>query len=148
MKKPLSSAVDALRSASAHLNAASDRAAETVRAVEKFLGEECRVGVTAHVLVDSYFEEQVGLEVATYLSYERIGNHFRIAVGTAIDGQPDGAKPWSDCSRDDKLETIEKLPELLAAVSEAVQARVAKADEAARAADEMLAQLRANAPKS
>ncbi|MDM4014982.1 hypothetical protein [Roseiconus lacunae] len=67
---------------------------------------------------------------AQYLEYRRVGNRFRIAVvwGWENDPENETVKPWSDCSRDDKLETLKKLPDLLVALTENVDTRITEAE--------------------
>ncbi len=132
MKKNISDAVTGLRIASTRLNMLTDKAAAVVKQVEKFLNDECHTGVEASVLVsEHYAEDEPGRYVETRdLVYCRIGQRFRIAVDWRCDGADVSSvpKPWSDCTREDKLETLEKLPDLLHAIAERLGGQIKKAE--------------------
>ena len=109
MSNDISASLKTLRSAASHLNKLTDQANSSVELVESFLSHECRIGAHAFVQVDDE-----GGDITQYLEYRKIGSRYRIAVVYADEaGEDVKVTPWSDCSRDDKLETIKKLPELL-----------------------------------
>jgi hypothetical protein len=113
--KKLRDAIEALRAVSPRLNSITDLANETVRDVERFLNEECSIGIPASLKID----EDVERGIVTFLEYRRVGPRFRIAVVVIReDGEEElFAKPWADCARDEKLKSFNFLPELLAAIA-------------------------------
>jgi predicted NBD/HSP70 family sugar kinase len=138
-KKPdLAKSIDAIRTSTGRLNSTVSDLADTVRELEASL-ESWGVGVPARVTVD------VDHDNAWYvdLVYTRVGQRFRVAVESAELGDPcPSVKPWSDCSRDTKLETITLLPGLVAAIAAAVERRIVAADEAAATVQAMVDRLR------
>jgi hypothetical protein len=135
------SAIESLRSLTPRLNAATDLANKTVRDAEEFLNEECSAGIPACVQFRSS-ENGPGY----FLEYKRIGQRFRIAVVQATDeGRELSVRPWSDCTRDEKLESFKKLPELLARIAKDVETMVNEAESTAKAVAASLAGLRKNA---
>lgn len=136
----LREAVESLRKLTPRLNDVTNLANETVRKVEAFLNDQLSVGVEALVKVKSNPEDYE----ATYLEYRRVGGKFRIAVcNTDPDGVESGLKPWSDCTRDVKLETFAKLPELLINVAHQVQQEISKTEAAALEVADSISLLRA-----
>lgn len=137
-----------LRELAPRLNAATDQASRLVAAVEKFLVEEIRLGVSAEV---AYEEVPAGADddgrvigIRHSLAFGRGGGSFRIHVlrETVAEGDGTSARTvlgqerilWPSCAREMKLRAFEKLPELLdriiaeaerlAGTSEATRARV------------------------
>lgn len=135
MPDDLSVAVERLRTSTQRLNAVSDAAAKTVRDTEAFL-EQLGVGVCASVLVkyatpsgapDEY-DEVVSLAYARYKTAK-----FRIVLTYTPAGaqrpSDDTIRAWAECSRDDKLDSFEKLPDLLIELAKKVDERTAKAEQ-------------------
>ena len=131
--KRISDAIDGLRVHSARLNQLTDDAAKVIKQVEDFLNVECSAGVFARVVVSRIgsSDDEYQNTGARYLAYCRVGPRFRIAVDWAADDNPSEPDPkaWSDCKRDDKLESLEKLPELIAEISKELGDRVKKVEE-------------------
>lgn len=125
----MSSSIIRLREAVPRMNAAADRAVKTVNRVEKLLNEELGVGTRANVTIYSYQSDQYGYCEFKSLSYQRHNGRYRIVVVNGIEeADPDdwSTKPVSECDRDTKLQAIEKLGELIDAVTVAVERRVEK----------------------
>ena len=140
MTSEMSKSIETLRSSSSRLNQLTDEAAAIVRAVEDFLNTECSSGVRAFVQVSSTTEGYPDYErtVVQTLAYTRIGARFRIANIWSSDDEPDGqVKPWSDSTRDDKLATLEKLPELIAEISKALVHKIDTAEKSLAAASDL-----------
>lgn len=118
--------LETIRNLSSQFNTLSNDLNKTVEAVEQFLNVTCSVGIPASVLVEK--DDPIG----TYLGYRRVGSKYRIAI---VEGGPDGeyVKPWADCARDVKTETFKKLPDLLAKISEELQARIKDAQQTIQA---------------
>ena len=142
-KEPdLPDAVQSLRSISPRLNAITDRANETVRDVEQFLNDECSIGLPAFTVIsfDNGDEEDYA---GTYLGYVRVGPKYRIAVATLDNASNiQSVKPWTDCSREEKLESFGKLPDLLARIAERAEEQIQTAEKAAKTVADTLAALR------
>lgn len=140
MSDALSSAVSKLRTSSARLNQLTDDAAATVKEVEDFLGRECSIGIPSYLQIQKAAEPG---DDDVFLAYCRIGSSFRIAhVRCPYDGsENEYVKPWSDCSRDVKLETIKKLPDLLTAIAKNVDDRIEEAEKTMRSVSQVLQSL-------
>ncbi len=140
MSDALSSAVSKLRASSARLNQLTDEAAATVKEVEEFLGQECSIGISTSLQVQKAAEPG---DDDVYLEYRRIGSRFRIAyVRCPYDGtQTEHVKPWSDCSRNVKLQIIKKLPDLLAAIAKKVDDRIEEAEKTMESVSQVLQSL-------
>jgi hypothetical protein len=129
---------DVLRNLSTRLNTITDRANESVREVEKFLNEECSIGIKAHIKIRDIAD---GVPEAN-LEYRRVGSRYRIAVVEINEqGQDTKVKPWTDCSRNDKLSSFEFLPELLANIASSVEESLQEAETTARKVADAIAAL-------
>lgn len=126
MPKPVVSlpkAIERLRDSSTLLNRVTDEAANLIKQVEHFLNHECSLGIPASVEIDSRGTW------CEWLEYRRVGPYFRIAVvmGDVEEGPENfSIKPWSECSRKVKLDSIDKIPELINKISENVDEKLAK----------------------
>jgi len=128
--------VDTLRGIVAQLNAAATEASAVVQDVDLFLGDELSIGVSAssrpfdtqRVTGDDNSE----LVVTSHLAYGRVQGRERLHVLKATlaknEWKEDFTKtvaedriPWSACSREVKLQSFVKLPELLAALATRVE---------------------------
>jgi hypothetical protein len=104
--------------------ASENALAGVIREVESFL-DSCQVGVPAWVVVESSTDDERGMQTWTSLGYDRVGGKFRVAIGYGGDAYDElTTKAWNDCSRQEKLLTAPKLPELLAAIHVEVQRAV------------------------
>jgi hypothetical protein len=113
----LSLSIKRVRAAAAAVNAASDQAALAVSSLEEFLNRECSAGVYASVHVRNQQDEQ-GDEHSESLAYGRYGTRFRVLVEFWGGDDPETAtpRPWAECSRDVKLASAEKIPDLIDAI--------------------------------
>jgi len=137
MANRLAEAIGRLHSSSARLNQLTDEANTTVKEVEDFLNKECSAGIFASVIVS---ETDFGSES---LEYRRVGQRYRIAiVWREFDNEMDPAvKPWSECSRDEKIETIERLPALIIEVAKRLDEKILDAEKAVVAVSQVLQNL-------
>src|SRR5262245_24488151 len=126
MANALAQSLARVRTSANRLNQLTDDAARTVREVEDLL-RECSVGIEAWVVVDQ--PPQVSEEFKS-LGYSRWGQQFRIVVAHGREDDPTDAtvKPWSDWDRATKLESIEKLPELIEAIVKEVDSRISRVE--------------------
>ena len=116
-----------LRASSTALNQVTDDAANLVKQVENFLNKECSVGIPAQVNVEWDDDREEGV----WLEYRRVGANFRIALVSGDPGDENpSVRPWSDCTREEKLESIGKLPELISSISENVNKKLAESKDA------------------
>lgn len=117
----LSQAITKLRSLSPQLNAAVIEADRVVALVERFLVQECGLGVEAEVPL--HYNDKG--KAVTLLKYASINGTFRIAV-THTDGSTHFVtRPWSDCDRNQRLISFAALPKLLIAVAKSVEHQIA-----------------------
>src|SRR5262245_7208702 len=127
MPDDLSVAIETLRTSTQKLNEICDNAATVIRDVETFL-DESHVGISAHVDVKKIQGEDGSTWVT--LSYDRHSTgKFRILVNTipswAQEQDDVKVRPWAECSRDDKLDSLEKLPALLVELAKQIEERTA-----------------------
>jgi hypothetical protein len=136
MSDDLSVAVERLRTSTQHLNSICDAAAKVIRDVESFL-EECHVGVSAYVEMHRVDETGMGHYSIEGLSYNRYNGKFRICtyyVPCDASGPEDEVeRPWSESSRDEKLGSLEFLPQLIVEIAKNVEERKDKAEKAINA---------------
>lgn len=117
----LSLAINKLRALSPQLNAAVIEADRVVSLVERFLVEECNLGVEAEVPL--HYNDKG--KAVTLLRYASINGTFRIAV-THTDGSTHFVtRPWSECDRNQRLVSFAALPKLLIAVAKSVEQQIA-----------------------
>lgn len=135
MADDLSVAVERLRTSTQRLNAICDAAARVIRDVEEFL-ETMHVGVPAWVDIrrEHFHDGNHQNYSDVKLSYQRHDSgKFRVVVVTCpswADSDDDvTVRPWSECSRDQKLESLEKLPELFVELAKQVDKRTIKAEQ-------------------
>jgi hypothetical protein len=121
----LRQSIQKLRSLAPELNEAANEAVKIVQEVENLLTKELSLGIKAEVEVSVIQISENKCEF-TSLAHCRVNDKFRIAVVVErrIEVMDDrGYKdyrwktisetPWAECPRDVKLETFQKLPELL-----------------------------------
>ncbi len=97
---------------------------------------ECGVGLGEYVKVKGAdAEPRKGF--LQYLQCERVNGKRRVCVvwNEAGTYTRDSLKPWSDCSRTEKLQTVNKLPELLDRINSVVKSQLAVAEAAKPAVD-------------
>ena len=137
MSDALSSAVSKLRTSSARLNQLTDDAAATVKQVEEFLGQECSIGIPAFVQIR---EATKPGELEEYFEYRHMGSGFRFVYVTSPFNSPDDehVAMWSNCGRDVKLETIKRLPDLLAEIAKKVDDRIVEAEKTMESVSQVL----------
>jgi hypothetical protein len=105
----LQEAVNQLRKMSVQLNEATDIATTTILRVEKFLNEECSIGMWG--MVEKKSETDPPETVA--IRYDRFESQFRIMAQIRRGDEPVAFKPWVNCNRETKLKSFPMLPGLL-----------------------------------
>src|ERR1700728_1843408 len=78
MTEKLTNSLVSLRTLSSRLNKATDEANEVVQAVEKFLNDECSIGIP--LSITTHEDDDLDAEIA--LGYARCNGRFRIVVIT------------------------------------------------------------------
>lgn len=141
MSDSISSAMSTLKNSADKLNTITNKAASTVKNIEAFLSSECSIGFNERVLIKKNDFS------STYLEYRRVGSNFRITVTNSsntntILTKKETVKAWSDCSRDIKIESLEKLPDLIIAITKHVEKEITKADVARNTAMQVLNSLK------
>jgi hypothetical protein len=133
MSDDMSAAFERLRTSAQRLNFVTDTAAQLVKDVETFL-EESGVGIYASVLIHYLGHPDDEPDGWVNLDYRRLaGGKFRISVVRVRNGGegPDieeECRAWSECNREEKLKSFEKLPELMVALAKEVENRTARAE--------------------
>lgn len=132
MTDNLLKSVQSLRKMAPQLNAATDEATGIVRRVEKFLNDECSIGIPAlaglpYKSERVKFEDQDDAEPARHemssqLAYVRVDGKFCIAIQRFIcDDRGEvrelDSRPWLACPRHEKLESFHQLPDLLGSIA-------------------------------
>jgi hypothetical protein len=140
MGAPLDVSIDRIKQSSSRLNKTADEAATVVSATENFLNTECSIGIIAYVTVS---REDISGDGGPYetisLGYQTWGERYRIVVSHDCDDRehPD-VKPWAECGREMKLNTIHKLPELIEEIANRIDAKIGEAHEAVTTVASML----------
>jgi hypothetical protein len=132
MADELSATFERLRTSTQRLNNITDLAAQAIKDVEWFL-EESGVGMTASALIHYTGHPDAEPEGWVNLEYRRVpGGKFRIAVvrvrNREREPEEESVRPWPECTREEKLESFQQLPALLAALTERIEERVAAAE--------------------
>lgn len=131
MTDSISVAVERLRASSERLNALCDTAAQSVRELEAYL-QSLNLGFSASISAWTECSEDDFEQVE--LAYQSSSNGtYRVAVirsspETEYEQGSYSSKPWAECSRDDKLRSFEKLPELLSELTKKLEEKLAKAE--------------------
>ena len=164
MTSELRKSVDKLRTLSPQLNKATDDANRVVQLVEKFLNDECKVGLPCFVTIwsaqpDGDYQGSSDDYKGLFLGYERHGGSFRIVVQrneSSLD--QDGhesivqdTRPWTESTRGEKLKTFSRLPELLDAIVAEAERTIKSAEDATDTIEKMMAVLapaKAKTPES
>ncbi len=128
----LTTSLQNLKGYSATMNKVTDEANETIRMVEQFLNEECSIGLPCSVTVSEFVDEEQNPVRNVSLEYRRINSKFRIAVVTYYPSGEEEEKPWSDCPREDKLDSYKKLPDLLIELTKKVMTTLSETQENTR----------------
>jgi hypothetical protein len=134
-----------LRALAPELNAVTDKAALLIQSVEKFLDEDCRFGLSAYVVMSSepasqYQDDEQRLE------YTRVDGKFKICV-SYVTTQPDGEDHvhsrtvWASCPRELKLQTVDRIPDLLKEITRRVENTIRSGKEASERVDLYLQQM-------
>lgn len=137
----LSKAINKLRALSPQLNAAVIEADRVVAMVERFLVEECGLGVEAEVPLQ--FNDKG--KVVAMLRFGSVNGNFRITV-THTDGSTHFvSRPWTECDRNQRLVSFVALPKLLIAVAKAVEHQIASTTQTATTVGQIISALGASA---
>lgn len=142
MPDNLGMAVEKLRASAHRLNTICDTAAQLMKDVEDFL-EECHVGVSASVSLGygACHPEADTPDWEDFLSYRRSeSGKFRLVV-VRKDVEPpheEEFRAWSECSRDEKIASLARLPDLLIELSKLVNEKTDKAQQAMAAVAPLL----------
>jgi len=125
-----------LRSLTPELNAVTERAAKVVQAVERFLTEECQLGIAASIDTNVTYSEDEDYRGGHVLEYSRWDGQFRILVSdflAHINGEREitNQTPWANATRDRKLATINAIPDLLRAISRRIEITITEASKQA-----------------
>ena len=152
MSKKMKKALAALREVSPKLNDATNAANEVVEQVEKFLNDECSIGLPCWILADKIESDEGPTIRHLWLGYDRVEGKFRIAVEQLVEhaGRQEnlGPQPWSSYPRDIKLTTLPKLPKLLEAIADEANRMASKNDETVAAVHEILGAMRGEAEEA
>jgi hypothetical protein len=160
MAKSIRTHMDTLRSLAPELNTAIDDANALIKAADAILGE-LNLGVSAQtfVSVGTIWEDEDGLENSEdwYLAYGRIrgGSYHIHLLARTFKRVPDdnerngftwqvtGQEPfeWSTCPREQRLQAIDRLPDLLEEIARELKDLIDKTAAAKTAAAEMLEDL-------
>ena len=143
MTEELSEAIEQIRKLSPKLNTVTDQADAVLVQIEKFLNEECSIGIPGEVCIsDTPVESTDGGEerwCSKSLVYERVEGRYRTAIKSVTctrdhDGdireEPDDVIPWPRCPRNEKLAAFNSLPSLLQDIAKKATAAVKNTEKA------------------
>jgi len=140
-----------LQQAIARLNERTDQITENVRAIEECLAD-AQIGHYASVLVDANsIVDDRGQDHGSHvrcLTYDKVGSKWRVCVEHSTDMAPEQReiKPWAECSRSEKLETIGKLDKLIDELASQIEQKSSLAENAAQSTAGILKSLRDSIP--
>lgn len=134
MSSDLSASIQKLRESSSKLNDLTDQANQTIQMVEDLLRNELRISSSATTAASNRTPNNVlaaiGNIYSTELSYNKFHDKFRICVIYRDQANKMYTKPWLECSRDLKLESIRRLPELLELILDGINKHIDAAEQA------------------
>ncbi len=142
LESPLNATLAKIPALSKRLNKLADDASATVRKVEEFF-EKAHVGIT-DASVQVYLDDDSN---PVDLEYLRMPNgKFRIALVSNYPAEGDDpprtkVRPFSDCSRDEKLKAFEHLPGLLERIVDALAKMIEKTEETTRTINKTIGEL-------
>lgn len=137
MMNDLRQAISKLRALSPQLNAAVLDADRVVLLVERFLLEECGLGVEAEVPLQ-YNDKG---KVITLLRYANVNGQCRIAL-TNTDGSTHFVtRPWIECDRNERMTSFSALPKLLMAITKTVEQQIASTNSTASTVGQIMSAL-------
>lgn len=141
MSDSLKSSMDKIKNNTAKLNKITDEAAQVIHKTEAFLSKDCGIGIMAHVNVfTEVIDPDKQLTGSITLGYERWNGTYRIVVSSGVDGETEtwSTKPWAECDRSTKLESIKKLPSLIELLAKIVSRDAEEAHAATTSVAEVL----------
>ena len=104
MTERLRDQIAQLRAMAPQLHAVTDEAARIVQLVESFLSEECKLGLSAYVVVERQdFDD--GSDFTTRLEYGRSDNQFRLIVSD-VESDPGARRATAPGRRGSTARTI------------------------------------------
>lgn len=121
MNSDLRHAINKLRALSPQLNSAVSEADRVVVLVERFLVEECCLGVEAEVPLQ-YNDKG---KAVTLLRYGPANGTFRITLTNTDGATHFVTRPWVECDRNERMVSFAALPKLLIAITKAVEHQIA-----------------------
>jgi hypothetical protein len=139
--EPLQEQIARLRVLAPRLNDVTDRAAKLVQLVEKLLVEELSIGISCRALVKTVQSEQDDYSATHYLQFDRYDGKFRLVVtiNTYNNGHEDEKTTlWAALPRDMKLASFQRIPDLLADLSDKVEKAIQETEGAGRTIQELV----------
>ena len=129
-----------LRMLAPKLNDVTDHAAKLVQAVEKLLVDDLSIGMTCRVHIRSIVGDTGNPVIEYYLNFGRYQGKFRLFVSEeACYGAGNTEETlWAALPRDMKLESFQRLPDLLAALSKMVERAILETEGASKTITELV----------
>ena len=109
--------LDRLDELSKKLNSSTDDAGKIVQGVENYLSDILHLGTSGAVMIDSDDDPRNASFSSTHLVYGRLCSKYRIYISCTEEfhGRQELPEdtPWANCSRELKLQSFARLPDLL-----------------------------------
>jgi hypothetical protein len=141
MAESLRSQIARLRELAPRLNDVTDKANRLVQIVEKLLGEELSLGVSGSAVISDHAQD--GNRQTVRLLYSRYDGKFRLHIHDYTlldDGQEfETNTVWSSAARDVKLAAFQKIPDLLADITQKVEQAIEQTEGAGRTIQDLIA---------
>lgn len=118
MSDSLMGAMAKLRESAHRLNELTDRASEVIKDTEDFLNAN-NIGLTETVPIEEGGDASLGVR--------RYSSRFRICYLTGV-GATLAVRPWSDCTREEKLDSFARLPDLILKLASRLDFDVSRAE--------------------
>jgi hypothetical protein len=152
MGQELKEQIAMLRAIAPELNKATDEANAVVRMVEDLLTTELSLGISGEHghfdVVRETDEDGRKTKTSSQLAFGRVGNSFQIHILRTVCGPDESGDlceplatdriPWSQCSRQTKLQAFSWMPELLSQIAERAQHLVTRAAETSKTVKDVL----------
>jgi ABC-type transporter Mla subunit MlaD len=137
----LKQAMDQLRSVSRQLNEATDEATRLIVRVERFLDQECSLGIPAGVIL-SETQQEGGPRKRVELKYGRLDRSFGLSITTktlvgdvVVDRT---AVPLAQAPREERLRAVAELPTLLTKLAQKATDLATKAQASSQAVSRVI----------
>jgi hypothetical protein len=159
MSEEIYKSIDRLRKLSPTLNKATDEAKGVVKTVEKFLNEDCGIGLPTYLSIETKRPQGCTDDLDDFeglsIGFDKVNEiHFGIVVQRNTSSEDESVPrhieknrtPWHMCPRAEKLKTLPYLPRLLETIADEAERSIKSVSEVKKTIDAMMKALSDVAP--